>query len=32
MFETTNYPFGGGAMGILTTIGKLLFTGDGAGH
>ncbi|MDQ2841525.1 MAG: acido-empty-quinoprotein group A [Acidobacteriota bacterium] len=26
------YPSGGGAMGILTTAGKLLFTGDGSGH
>ncbi len=27
-----HYPFGGGPMGILTTAGKLLFTGDGAQH
>lgn len=27
-----HYPTGGGAMGILTTAGKLLFTGDGSGH
>lgn len=27
-----HYPFGGGAIGILTTAGKLLFTGDGAQH
>ncbi|HEX3684088.1 MAG TPA: acido-empty-quinoprotein group A [Bryobacteraceae bacterium] len=27
-----HYPFGGGAVGILTTAGKLLFTGDGVGH
>jgi alcohol dehydrogenase (cytochrome c) len=25
-----HYPFGGGPVGILTTAGKLLFTGDGA--
>lgn len=27
-----HYPFSGGAVGILTTAGKLLFTGDGAQH
>jgi acido-empty-quinoprotein group A len=27
-----HYPFTGGAVGILTTAGKLLFTGDGAQH
>ncbi len=27
-----DYPSGGGAVGILTTAGKLLFTGDGSGH
>jgi glucose dehydrogenase len=27
-----HYPFGGGPMGILTTAGRLLFTGDGAQH
>jgi alcohol dehydrogenase (cytochrome c) len=26
------YPFAGGAVGILSTAGKLLFTGDGAQH
>jgi alcohol dehydrogenase (cytochrome c) len=27
-----HYPFGGGPVGILTTAGKLLFTGDGSQH
>lgn len=27
-----HYPFGGGAVGILTTAGKLLFTGDNQQH
>ena len=27
-----HFPFTGGAVGILTTAGKLLFTGDGAQH
>lgn len=27
-----HYPFGGGPIGMLTTAGKLLFTGDGAQH
>jgi alcohol dehydrogenase (cytochrome c) len=27
-----HYPFGGGPVGILTTAGELLFTGDGAQH
>jgi len=27
-----HYPFTGGPMGILTTAGKLLFTGDGSQH
>lgn len=27
-----DYPGGGGFTGILTTAGKLLFTGDGSGH
>ncbi len=26
------YPSGGGAIGMLSTAGKLLFTGDGSGH
>jgi alcohol dehydrogenase (cytochrome c) len=29
---THHYPGGGGSAGILTTAGKLLFTGDGAGN
>jgi alcohol dehydrogenase (cytochrome c) len=27
-----HYPFGGGPVGMLTTAGRLLFTGDGARH
>jgi len=27
-----HYPSGGGAMGMLSTAGNLLFTGDGVGH
>lgn len=27
-----HYPFGGGPVGMLTTAGNLLFTGDGMGH